>query len=265
MTRPINPTPAGAPVAPARAQIGAFLNSAQGRNLVLGLIFLNAAILGLETYPAVMDGWGSLLRAADRAILILFTVEIVLRFYSEGSLKKYVSDRWNLFDLAIVSACWVPAAGSFLSVARILRVLRVLRAVSIFPELRRIVETLLKSLPAIGHIALLLALLIYAYAVAGTFLFRDTVPEAFGSLHLTLLTLFQVVTLEGWPDYLKLTLEHHWWAWIFFLTFILVGTFVIFNLFIGVIVGNLETAREGDFEKRVLAELAAIRDELSRR
>lgn len=249
----------------ARQQIGRFLNSTLGRNLVLGVIVLNAVFLGMETYPAVVKQWGDFLETAEWIILLLFTVEIAMRGYVSGSVRAYLRDPWNVFDFLVVGVCYLPFEGSYVSVARILRLLRVLRTVSIFPELRQIVVTLLRSLPSMAHIALLLLLLIYTYAVVGTFLFRETAPEHFGSLHRTGLTLFQVVTLEGWNEVMDAVLPAHPWAWTYFVSFIFVGTFVVFNLFVGVIVSNLEAVRSHgsksapDFEERVLKELKALR------
>ncbi len=248
-----------------RKRIAHILNTGLGRNLVLGLIILNAILLGMETYPTVEEKWKELLHAADWIILLLFTVEIFLRYYASGSVRAYLKDPWNVFDFLVVGVCWLPFGSRYVSVARILRVLRVLRAMSIFPDLRQLVVTLLRSLPSMAHIALLLVILIYTYAVVGTFIFREVAPGQFGSLHRTALTLFQVVTLEGWNEVMEAVLPAHPWAWIYFLTFIFIGTFVVFNLFVGVIVNNLQTERSRDhsstpgFERRVLKELQELR------
>ena len=244
----------------------AFLESPAGKNVVLGLILGNAILIGAETYPQVIDHHESTLHAIDKAILVLFTIELLVRIIAAGSPKKYLSDPWNLFDFAIVAISWAPIGGSFLSVARLLRVLRVLRAATIFPQLRRLVATLIRSIPAMGHIGLLLAILLYGYGVVGTVLFHETVPQFFPTLHRSVLSMFQVVTLEGWNEILFACLEHHPWSWVFFVSFIFFGTFITFNLFVGVIVDNMEKARsegdeeeESEFEKKVLSELAALR------
>lgn len=248
-----------------RRRILSFLDSSAGRNTVLALIVANAVLLGLETYPTVAERWGGTLHAMDRLILWAFTVELLARFYGVGNTGKYLRDPWNLFDLVVVGACWMPAAGGYISVVRLLRVLRVLRAMSVLPELRVIVGSLLRSLPGMAHIALLLVLVIYTYSVLGTFIFREASPEHFGSLHRTALTMFEVVTLEGWVDVMKTLAPTHPWAWAYFVSFIFVGTFVVFNLFVGVIVSNIERSHADEpdpdaaFRKRVLAELASLR------
>ncbi len=249
-----------------RRTIGRFLDSAWGRNAVLTLILANAVLLGLETYPAVSDRWGGTLHALDRLILWAFTVELAARLYAVGSVTKYLRDPWNVFDAVVVGVCWMPAAGGYVSVVRLLRVLRVLRAMSVLPELRTIVGSLLKSLPGMAHIAILLVMVIYTYSVLGTFLFRATAPAHFGSLHRSALTMFETVTLEGWVDVMNAVSTAHPWAWAYFISFIFVGTFVVFNLFVGVIVSNIEKSHaehpeedDSAFRKRVLSELAELR------
>jgi voltage-gated sodium channel len=249
-----------------RERVSELLESQGGKNAVLILILLNALLMGAETYPYVSENHGALLAVLDKLILVLFSIEIVVRLYAAGSLKKYVSDPWNLFDVAVVGVSWLPIGGSYVSVARLLRVLRVLRAATIFPQLRKLVSTLLKSIPAMGHIGLLLAILLYGYGVVGTVLFSETVPEFFPTLHRSILTLFQVVTLEGWNEILFACLEHHPYSWIYFVSFIFLGTFITFNLFVGVIIENMEKARDEEdkveeeaFEKKVLTELAELR------
>jgi voltage-gated sodium channel len=249
-----------------REKVAAFLESPTGKNAVLFLILANAVLIGVETYPEAADRHSALLGLIDTVILVLFTIEIGVRLYAAGSLKKYLADPWNLFDVAVVAVSWAPVGGSYVSVARLLRVLRVLRAATIFPELRRLVATLLRSIPAMGHIGLLLGILLYGYGVIGTVLFRETVPQFFPTLHRSVLSMFQVVTLEGWNEILFACLEHHPWSWLFFVSFIFLGTFITFNLFVGVIIDNMEKARDEDkeaeesvFEHRVLEELAALR------
>ncbi len=253
-----------------RDKVAAFLESQAGKNVVLGLILVNAILIGAETYPEIADRHHALLDSIDNVILMLFTLEIAVRLYAARSIKEYLSDPWNLFDVSIVAVSWLPFGGQYLSVARLLRILRVLRAATIFPQLRRLVATLLKTIPAMGHIGLLLSILLYAYAVVGTVLFHETVPQFFPTLHRSALSLFQIVTLEGWNEILFACLEHHPYSWIYFVTFIFLGTFITFNLFVGVIVGNMEEARDAEkeaeesvFESKVLAELAALRKEVA--
>lgn len=223
---------------------------------IMLLIFINAIIVGLETYPALYEAYHKLFYNADRILLWLFTLEIVLRMFSAQPFPSYFKDSWNVFDFVIVLSGHLFAGASFVTVLRILRVLRLLRTISVIPSLRKIVNALLLTIPALGNIMLLLGLIFYIFAVIGTMLFAEVAPELFGSLHETLLTLFQLVTLDSWSSgVMRPMLAELPWAWLYFVTFVLVGSFVIINLFIGVIVSNVEKANEAERE-----ELAAKDD-----
>ena len=147
---------------------------------VIVLIFLNAVIVGLETYPNIHANYGELLRLADRSILYLFTLELALRFFAARGPREFFKSGWNIFDLVIVAVSFLPAS-QFFTVARLFRILRVLRAVSALPDLQRLVAALLRSLPSLGHISLLLVLLIYVYGAIGTSFFATASPQYFGS------------------------------------------------------------------------------------
>jgi voltage-gated sodium channel len=208
---------------------------------IVALVLLNAVTLGLETSASVMERWGGLLHAFDKAILLVFTAEILLRIYAFRS--RFFRDPWGLFDLAVVAIAWVPASGP-ISVLRALRVLRVLRLVSVVPSLRHVVEAMLAALPGMGSIVLLMLLIFYVFAVMAAKLFGATQPENFGSLGASLFTLFQLMTLDDWANIVKPVMEEHPLALLFFLPFIIVSTFVVLNLFIGVIVESIQTMRE---------------------
>ena len=206
---------------------------------VMGLIALNAVVIGLETYPSIFASFGKQLHALDRVILWIFVLEITLRWLAWTPRHRFLLDGWNLFDFIIIAVGLLPAA-TYLSVMRIFRVLRILRAVRVIPSMQRLAVALLRSIPALGHILLLMLILFYVYGVIGTFLFRAAAPNYFGSLHHSFLTLFQIATLENWPDILAVLSQENPWAWIYVVSFILLGTFVILNLVVGVIVSNLQ-------------------------
>ena len=177
-------------------KIGSITGSALFRRVVITLIVLNAIIVGLDTYPKIHAAYGKSLDLADRIILYLFALELVLRFFASSPLVAFFRSGWNLFDLIIVGVSFLPSS-QFFTVARLFRILRALRTVSVMPDLQKLVTALLRSLPSLGHILILLALLMYVYAAIGTSLFGEITPKYFGSLHQTLLTLFSVITLEG--------------------------------------------------------------------
>ncbi len=209
---------------------------------IIVLIVVNAAILGLETWPAAMDKAGVLLKVVDRAILAVFVVEIALRLYAYRA--AFWRDPWSLFDFAVVAIALVPASGPF-SVLRALRVLRVLRLLTIVPSMRRVVGALLAAIPGLGSIVLVLAIIFYVFGVISTNLFADAYPQWFGTLGRSLYTLFQIMTLESWSmGIARPVMETHPFAWIFFVLFILVATFTMLNLFIAIIVNAMQTYQE---------------------
>jgi voltage-gated sodium channel len=212
--------------------------------IIIGVILLSGIVVGIETSPGLLAAWAGPLHVLDKLILAVFVVEAVLKL---GALWprpwQYFRDGWNLFDFTVVVLSLVPAAGQFALAARLLRVLRVLRLLSAVPQLRLIVTTLVKSVPRMGNVVVLLALIFYIYAVIGIHLFRDADPERWPNIGTALLTLFQVVTLEGWTDVMAQASTRHPWAWVYFLSFVIIGTFVAMNLFIAVILDSLEESR----------------------
>jgi voltage-gated sodium channel len=232
---------------------------------VIVLIFLNAIVVGMETYPYMQANYGQLLDRVDNTILYLFVLELVLRFFAIERSRQFFQNGWNVFDVVIVGASFLPAS-EFFTVARLFRVLRVLRAVSVLPDLQRLVAALLRSLPSLCHISLLLVLLIYVYAAIGTSFFAELSPQYFGSLHRSVLTLFGVITLEGWVSIMEEILPQMPWAWLYFVTFILAGTFIALNFFVGIIVNNLQavTLEENNDLAEIRKSLARLEDYLSR-
>lgn len=231
------------------------VESPQFRQGVTVLILLNALFVGLETYPEIRALYGNVLEIADRVVLYLFTVELALRLIASTPTLAFFRSGWNIFDLLIVGAGYLPSS-KFFTVARLFRIIRVMRAITVIPNLQRVVAALLLSLPSLGHIAALLALLIYVYAAIGTSLFGAIAPQFFGSLHQSVLTLFAVITLEGWVGVMDEVLPRMPAAWIYFVTFILLGTFVALNFFVGVIVNNLQSVTIEE-ERDDLAEIRA--------
>lgn len=228
---------------------------------IFSLILLSALLIGIETYPGIAAREKSFLMILDKLIILFFTVEISLKILSNG--KKpwiFFQDPWNLFDFIIVGVCLIPSADThFFAVLRILRILRILRMVTFFPKLRLLIGTLLKSIPSMGYIILLIAILFYVYAVVGVFVFGSSDPMHFGDLHHTLVTLFKVLTLEGWTDIMN---THIYgsnrdgnmqiisiWPFLYFASFILLGAMIIMNLFIGVIMNSMQESQDELFQE----------------
>jgi voltage-gated sodium channel len=238
---------------------------------MIGLILFNAILIGLETSDEFMAGFDGWLYLANDLILAVFIVEAALKIIAVAPrLSLYFGNGWNLFDFSIVVLSLIPATGEFALVARLIRVLRVLRLVSAVPQLRLIVATLVRSIPSMAHVILLMSIIFYIYAVMGFHLFGERDPEHWGSLRACLLTLFQLVTLEGWVEVMGEVIDLHRLAWVYFVSFILIGTFVVLNLFIAVVINNLEQSKVeqlNDLEKPtthedILRELARTRNAL---
>lgn len=227
---------------PWRQRLADWLDRPGVQYLVTTLILINAVILGLETSSTAMQHWGGWLKALDQLILACFVVEITLRFVAHG--WRLLRDPWGLFDTTVVAIALVPASGP-LAVLRALRVLRVLRLISIVPSMKMVVQSLLSSLPGMGSIVALLGLIFYVAAVIATQLFGAHFPEWFGTLGASLYTLFQVMTLESWSmGIVRPVMEEFPYAWLYFIPFILIATFMMLNLFIAVIVDAIQNQRE---------------------
>lgn len=225
---------------------GAWVEGPRVQAVITALIVVNAVILGLETSPTAVAAAGPALHLADQAILAVFAIEIALRIGYRR--LGFFRDGWSVFDFAVVVIALAPVMPG-LSVLRALRVLRVLRLVTAMPRLKMVVRALLSSLPGLGSIALLQALIFYVAAVIATKLFAAEFPDWFGSIGHSLYTLFQVMTLESWSmGIVRPVMEVYPLSWAFFIPFILVATFTMLNLFIAVIVSAMQTIQHDETE-----------------
>ena len=223
-----------------RARTQAILDRPLTRNFILAVILFNAIILGLETVEPVMAVAGPLILALDTLCLAIFVVEIAAKLFAQRG--QFFRKGWNLFDFVIVGIALIPGSGAF-SVLRALRVLRLLRVLSVAPSMRRVVEGLVTALPGMASVFLLMALLFYIGAVVSTKLFGAAFPDWFGTLGLSGYTLFQIMTLESWSmGIVRPVMEVYPYAWLFFLPFILVTTFAVVNLLVGLIVNSMQNA-----------------------
>lgn len=253
-----------------RAAVAAFLDRPTVSRFIIAVILINAVTLGLETFPEVMARAGTLILAIDRICLAIFVVELVLRLYAQG--LRFFRSGWNVFDFTIIAISLLPATGSF-SVLRAMRILRVLRVVSAVPSLRRVVDGLGRALPGMGSVFLLILIIYYIAAVMATKLFGASFPQWFGSLTATSFTLFQIMTLEGWSgEIVRPVMEVYPYAWAFFVPFILITTFAVLNLIVGLIVNSMQEAaseaeeqRDQAFEAKVMERLSAIERKLDAR
>ena len=211
---------------------------------VTAVIVFNAAVIGLNTWPAYTALHGNWLTLANQLCLSIFIVEMLFKLTAHyPRLHRFFASGWNLFDFSVILFSLLPENGELATVARLARLLRVMRLVSAMPELRLLVSTLVRSIPSMLNVVVLMSVIFYIYAVAGYHLFHDIDPTHWRNLGISLLSLFRIVTLEDWTDIMYNAMEHYWWAWAFFVSFVIFGTFVVINLFIAVMLNNLEEAK----------------------
>lgn len=213
------------------------------QNTIIAFILISAALLGIETM-AFAKPYQDTLNAMQQIILGVFILELVIKHIAvTPEFYRFYKNPWNVFDLIIVLVALLPAAGQFAMIARVLRLLRVLRLISAIPQLRIIVTTLIGAIPNIMNVVMLLSIIFYIYAVAGYHLFHEHDPEHWRHLGIALLTLFRIATLEDWTDVMYKGMELSPYTWIFFVSFVVIGTFVIINLFIAVVLDSLDKAK----------------------
>lgn len=247
-------------------------------NTVILAILMAGIVVGIETYEEKMAAWLPFLHILDWIVLWIFTVEAAIKILAEGNHPlDYFKDPWNIFDFLIVLICWLAVFlpnmdAGFVAAFRLARILRVLRLVHALPQLKLLVDAMLKSIPSMGYVGILLLLLFYIYGVMGVFVFGKNDPVHFGDLTTSIVTLFQITTLEGWADIMFLNvhgcndpvygLENGCphpkasgvWAIIYFVSFVLIGTMIILNLFIGVIMNSMDEVRNEQILEEKLAK-----------
>jgi len=237
--------------------------SAGFQHFITAVILLAGLLVGLETYPYMTRNYGGILDGLNALVLWIFVVEIVVKMGAEGTRPyRYFLDPWNVFDFAIVAVCFLPFNASGAAILRLARLLRVLKLVRALPKLQILVSALLKSIPSMGYVSFLLALLFYVYAVAATMFYGANDPIHFGNLQTSMLSLFRAVTLEDWTDLMYIQMygcANYGYggsealctassakpvtAALFFVSFVLIGTMVILNLFVGVIMTGMDESQ----------------------
>lgn len=201
---------------------------------VIAVIVISAINVGAHTYD-LSPSIEAVLNALDFAITIFFFVEIIIRYLASDGIRVFFKKGWNIFDVIIVLGSLYPAAGSTIFIARLLRIFRVLRLVSMVPELRVLVNALMKAIPKMGYIGLLMFVIFYIYAAIGSMLFGDINPTLWGDVSISMLTLFRVSTFEDWTDVMYETMEVFSLSWIYYLTFIFLTAFIFLNMMVGTI------------------------------
>jgi len=211
---------------------------------VISIIIFSALMIGANSYN-VSATTHQILSVLDITITLIFLVEIIIRFLGEPTKKHFFYNAWNIFDTFIVLVSLIPIEDSELAVlGRLVRIFRVLRMVSIIPELRILINSLIKALPQLGYVMLLMFIIFYIYAAVGTTFFEQINPTLWGDISISLLTLFRVMTFEDWTDVMYETMVVYPLSWSYYLSFIFFTAFAFLNMVIGIVVNVLEQERQ---------------------
>ena len=236
-----------------------FVDSSLFQKFIMTVIILNSIMIGVETSDTVMNYIGNQLHFIDKIVILIFVVEIVLKVITYR--LSFFKSAWNIFDLMIVLISVAPAAGAF-SVLRALRIIRLLRLLNNVPKLRLIIESLIKSIPSIGWIAVLLCMVFYIFAVIGTNIFGDAYPKYYGTLGDSIFTLFQIMTLESWSSAIaRPIMDGFPYASVYFVLFILIATYTTLNIFIAVVVNTMNDLSLEDLHNEEKNIKQFVRDE----
>jgi voltage-gated sodium channel len=212
--------------------------------VILGVISINAVTLGLETYDSVEAEHGTLLHAVNDIVLGIFVVELALRMGAHGRRPQdFFRDGWNVFDFVVVTASFVPGVRENATLLRLARLLRIVRAVRLLPDLRVLTVAVGRSIPGVASLAAITLLLVYVYGMVGWLIFSEHDPDNYANVGQAMVTMFVLLTLENLPTYIENGQALSDWTLLFYISYALVASFLIFNLFIGIVINSMEEAR----------------------
>lgn len=234
---------------------------------IISVIVLSALSVGIKTYPIPENSnLLTLLNLLDYLVTIIFLIEILIRMGAENKFFHFFRKGWNNFDFIIVAISLIPLDSTdVVLLGRLLRVFRVMRLITFIPEFRKIIETILKAIPQVSYVSLFMFIEMYIFAAIGSILFAEIDPNNWENIGLSMLTLFQVATGEAWPDLLAATMAQKPYSWIYFVIFIILNTFILLNLIVGVIVDLVANDEEEASRERILEEIKIIKEVLERK
>jgi voltage-gated sodium channel len=245
-------------------RLAQLVDSGRFNGVIAGVIVANAVVLGLETYPGIMAAHGPLLISLNALFYGVFVVELVLRFASYGRRPQdFFRSGWNVFDLVIIGAAALPVIREQTQLLRLLRLARVVRLVRFLPDARILILTVVKSLPSVFSTLVLTFVLMFVYGMIGWSLFGQELPETWGTIGQSMLTLFILLTLENFPTYLSEAEAVSPFAQLFFISYVVLAAFIVFNLLIGIVIASMEKARQHEAQERPRASDAHLVDRIS--
>ena len=225
------------------------VDSAAFTSAVVATIAVNAVVLGLQTYDGVVDRWGGLLDLVNAVCLGIFVAELLIRIASYWPRPwLFFRSGWNVFDFVVIGAAFVPGIRQNSTLLRLVRLLRVVRIVRVLPDLRVLLLGVWRSVLPLASIGAVTAMLLFVYGMVGWIWFGDELPEQWGNIGEAMLTLFVMLTLEDFPVYMDAARAVEPWAWVYFVSFILIAAFIVLNVLIGIVLNSMEEARE--YERR---------------
>ncbi len=212
---------------------------------MLGVITLNAVVLGAETYESVDRDYGATLHTLNDVFLGIFVVELLVRMTATlPRPSQFFRSGWNVFDFVVVAGSFLPGLRENATLLRLMRLGRVARVVRFLPDLRVIIAAIGRAVPGVSSLAVATLLLVYLYGMVGWVIFDSHDPQNFGNVGQAMITMFVLLTLENLPTYIEKGQDLSDWTIIFFVSYVLVASFLIFNLFIGIVLNSMEGARE---------------------
>jgi len=214
-------------------------------NLTTAIILFYASVLGFKTVDSIAQPYGDMFLLLDSFVTIYFVFELSIKFLAEDKKLDFFKDSWNIFDFIIVTITLIPLEQtSFAAAARLMRIFKILRLFTARPELKRIIDMLIKAIPSIIDIVILMFIIFYIYAIIGSFIFKDLPSGLWDNFLTSMLTLFRILTFEDWTDVMYEAMDVHSWAWLYFVSFVIIAAFVFFNLFIAVIIGEMQKLQD---------------------
>jgi len=221
------------------------VDSAAFNSVIIAVILANAVVLGLQTYPGIVDSYGGALDLLNALCLGVFVVELTLRIASYGRRPQdFFKSGWNVFDFVVITAAFIPGVRDSSTLLRLVRLARVVRVVRLLPDVRVLIVGVFRSLPPLLSMAALTTVILFVYGMVGWLLFADELPEEWGTIGDAMLTMFILLTLENFPFYMERGMNVHPWSWVFFVSFVLVAAFIVLNVLIGIVLNSMEEARE---------------------
>ncbi len=221
-------------------------DSSRFQAFIMGVIVANAVTLGLGTYDFDAEVH-SVLTTLDDVFLGIFVVELAIRITAFGSRPQdFFRDGWNVFDFVVIGLAFLPGLRDNVTLLRLARLLRVVRLVSVMPDLRILIRAMTRSIAPITSLALLTVLLMYVYGMVGWILFSEEDPEQWGNIGEAILSLFQILTLENWPQYMETGQAIHPASWIFFVSYVLIASFLVINILIAIIINSMDEVHEAE-------------------